>query len=717
MRWFKDLKVSRKLLLGFLVVSIITMIVGLFSYSKTSRLNELGTSVTKKQAPNILYLGNMGTFFNSVAVCERGLLIKGFTQRNIREAQYKAYDVKLASFKKNFDLYKASPRGELEEAKWKELSAAYEEWMGLAQNFMQASKEMDALLAQGVTLKDAKMDAVEEKMLTTYLAERTPFVKLADVLNALIDFNWKLTSEASDQMEQVQQTTALWIVIITLAGFAIAINIGIYISRLISKPLEEATNVMSELSQGNLRLRMTFESKDELGILAKSMNVFSDTLKGFVKSMYDTAEGDLSYKRVIKTEKNEMAPALEKIVDTLKDLTHETDVMIEKYVNGETNYKGNEEKFKGGYRTIIEGFNKSVNAIITVVRDGTEVMRKLSDGDLTARMHGDHKNNFKGYQDDINHLGESLEKLVTEISEAVSATASASTQISSSAEEMAAGAQEQSAQAAEVASAVEEMASTILETNKNADNASHAAKNAGTIAKEGGRVVDETVRGMIRIADVVKKSAETVQELGKNSDQIGEIVQVINDIADQTNLLALNAAIEAARAGEQGRGFAVVADEVRKLAERTTKATKEIASMIKQIQKDTSGAVDSIQQGTIEVEKGKQLADKAGESLKEIINGAEQVVNIVTQVAAASQEQASAAEQISKNIEAISSVTHESATGVQQIAKASEDLNRLTEHLQNLTSQFKIHEGSGRAFGNETHKRLTGGNKNLSLRA
>jgi methyl-accepting chemotaxis protein len=255
---------------------------------------------------------------------------------------------------------------------------------------------------------------------------------------------------------------------------------------------------------------------------------------------------------------------------------------------------------------------------------------------------------------------------------------------------MAAGTQQQSTQTSEVASAVEEMTRTILETTKNSSIAAEAAKNAGTIAKEGGKVVLQTIEGMNRISEVVSKSAKTVQALGKSSDQIGEIVQVIDDIADQTNLLALNAAIEAARAGEQGRGFAVVADEVRKLAERTTKATKEIALMIKQIQKDTSGAVASMEEGTNEVEKGKHLADKAGESLQEIITGADKVVDVITQVAAASEEQSSASEKISKNVEVISNVAHESAAGVQQIARAAEDLSRLTINLQELVLKFKI---------------------------
>jgi methyl-accepting chemotaxis protein len=181
-----------------------------------------------------------------------------------------------------------------------------------------------------------------------------------------------------------------------------------------------------------------------------------------------------------------------------------------------------------------------------------------------------------------------------------------------------------------------------------------------------------------------------VRELGKSSDQIGEIISVIDDIADQTNLLALNAAIEAARAGEQGRGFAVVADEVRKLAERTTKATKEIAGMIKKIQVDTAGAVSSMEQGTGEVEKGKQLADRAGASLQEIVGVSQKVTDMVTQIAAASEEQSSASEQISKNVEAISKVTGETAQGTQQIARAAEDLNRLTEKLQELTSRFTV---------------------------
>lgn len=315
-------------------------------------------------------------------------------------------------------------------------------------------------------------------------------------------------------------------------------------------------------------------------------------------------------------------------------------------------------------------------------------MDRFSAGDLTVSL--EVKSNdeigdlFTGFNNAVRNIHQTLSKVM----DMIDSTSSASAQISSSAEEMAAGAHEQEAQAQEIAASVGQMTRVIYESNTASNLVMKKAKHAGDSAKEGERIVSETVEGMNKIAEVVRSAASTVLELGRNSNKIEEIVQVINDIAEQTNLLALNAAIEAARAGEQGRGFAVVADEVRKLADRTTKATGEIGMMIKQIQKDTSAAVTSMQKGTENVEHGKVLAEKAGVSLKEITKSAEEVLTEVQKVTRASDEQTKAAEEIERSIQGISTVTRETSIGIQELAKASEGLNQLTEELLHLAGAF-----------------------------
>jgi methyl-accepting chemotaxis protein len=290
----------------------------------------------------------------------------------------------------------------------------------------------------------------------------------------------------------------------------------------------------------------------------------------------------------------------------------------------------------------------------------------------------------------LNGMKNSLGEVMRSIASSSERLASASEEISASATEQAAGSDTQRDQTGQVATAMQEMSSTILEISGNSSKAADAARKASDTARQGGKIVEETLGKMRGIAVSVEDTAKKVNGLGTRSNQIGQIIGVIDDIADQTNLLALNAAIEAARAGEQGRGFAVVADEVRKLAERTSKATKEIAAMIQSIQAETKSAVEAMEAGTKQVEAGVETTQEAGKSLHEIIESAEQVGEMVTHIATAATEQSAATEEVNTNLEQIAKITGETAEGAQQSAKACHELSSLALDLQNLVSQFKL---------------------------
>jgi len=312
------------------------------------------------------------------------------------------------------------------------------------------------------------------------------------------------------------------------------------------------------------------------------------------------------------------------------------------------------------------------------------------EGDLTKRVpvHGlDEISTLGAY---FNQFIEKLQAMIGKVAHVTDKVASASVELSATAEEISKGTDSLTSRASQTAAAVEEMNATVSQVAQNSGKAATLAQETVKTAKDGGSVVSDTISGMQQLSDAVSSSATIISELGKSSDQIGEIVRVIEDIADQTNLLALNAAIEAARAGEQGRGFAVVADEVRKLAERTTKATKEIGDMIRQIQQDTRSAVESMQEGTVKVTSGVDLVNRTGEALARIVEMVSESADMIRQIAVASEEQSVATQQIANDIENVAKVTKESASGANESAKASHDLSQLATELQGIVGSFKL---------------------------
>ena len=312
------------------------------------------------------------------------------------------------------------------------------------------------------------------------------------------------------------------------------------------------------------------------------------------------------------------------------------------------------------------------------------------EGDLTKRLDESAKDEFGEAARWFNLFLGKLNGIIQQVAHDSEQVATATLQLSATSKQMALGSRSAAGEAEMVAGASEQMAATSGFIAQNCQRASASAQKASDVATAGAQAVHETVAVMGRITEKVKASALQVDSLGSRGEQIGAIIGTIQEIADQTNLLALNAAIEAARAGESGRGFAVVADEVRSLAVRTTEATHEIGDLIKGIQKETSGAVATMEEGVREVEMGTEKAARSGAALQDILSQINEVFLQMNQIATAAEQQTGATQEISAKMLQITDIIQETANGAQESASGAASLAKFADDLQHLVRQFKL---------------------------
>ncbi len=315
---------------------------------------------------------------------------------------------------------------------------------------------------------------------------------------------------------------------------------------------------------------------------------------------------------------------------------------------------------------------------------------RVAGGDFTthieSRTHDEIGQLMRALADMVGKLG----RTIAEVRHAATAVAGDATQLRESSDSVAQGSNQQSDAASGMAAAVEQMTASIGMIVEHAEQAHAISQESQEVSRESSATIQSAVAAMTHIAETVRQASEAIEQLGRESEEISNIVRVIKDIADQTNLLALNAAIEAARAGEAGRGFAVVADEVRKLAERTAKSTHEISDMIGRIQHGTQNAVRNMNLGVEQVAEGVRVAAEADQAIERIREGSTRVSNAVTTISEAIREQNAASASIAQGLERIADMTERNTREAEQSARAAEELSTVATQLRGTVEQFRV---------------------------
>jgi methyl-accepting chemotaxis protein len=485
---------------------------------------------------------------------------------------------------------------------------------------------------------------------------------------------------------------------LVIASIAMGATVAIVFGRSISTPLQQVVVMIKELRNGHLSARLNIRRKDEIGVMAATMDEFADDLQtNVVGDIKKIANGEYieEFAKPVD-ERDEIRPALRMMVDSLDHLHKETIKLTDAARTGDLSVRGDEKAFRGGYRMIIAGFNKTLETITEPVNEAMRLARLYAAGDFTARFNENIPvaGEFVAYRDALNTTGIELQRLMKlineELYEGVSVLSFASSEILAVTTQLSSASSQTAGTVNATSDTVESVRKKTDLVNQKTKEMSEKAMKALSVSGDGQRSVQEILDGMNHIQRQMDMIGMNVIKLQEQSQAIGEIIATVTDISEQSNLLAVNASIEAAKAGELGKGFAVVAHEIHNLAEQSKQATGNIRTILTDIQRGVSSTVISTERGTNSVADAARLTSDAREAIEVLTRSIADSSREAIEIASSVHEQADGMDQISEAMEKIRDAAQKNLEITRKAEKTAEDLHSLGVRLKKITEQYHV---------------------------